>query len=96
MSQSKKDARVAKLLKKQANQRTLEERRIEIDKIYEKLYELGINDEMLKEFKTIADDYINIGFSCSGSITIEGIERKLLYSFTMDKRHPVSSMLKKI
>ena len=93
---AKRIAREAKMAKKQSNMRTLEERRIEVEKIYTKLHEVGIYDDLVAEFKKISDDYINFGYSCSGSIKIEELGRVLLYSLTIDKRIPVSSMLRAI
>ena len=86
----------AKLLKKQQNQRTIEERQFEIDKIYTKLQELGITREMIEEFNIIAKDFIELGVSASGAINMPELHRKLVYLLTNDKKHQVSAMLKAI
>ena len=86
----------AKLLKKQQNQRTIEERQIEIDKIYSKLQEIGITREMVEEFNTIAQNFIDLGVSASGAIKLPELHRVLVYLLTNDKKHQISTMLKAI
>jgi len=86
----------AKLLKKQQNQRTMEERQTEIDKIFTKLQELGITREMVGEFNKIANDYIEFGYGASGIIKILEIDRELVYLLSNDKKHQVASMLRPI
>lgn len=90
---AKRIAREAKLTKQQANQRTLEERRAEVDKIYEKLTELGIPEVMLGEFPKIAKDFIDFGISASGIIKIPEIQRELVYLLSNNKRHQCAAML---
>jgi hypothetical protein len=86
-------AREAKLLKQQANQRTYEERQIEVNKIFDKLSELGIPDIMLGNFPKITKDFVEHGISASGIIKIPDIERELVYLFSNNRRHQCGSML---
>jgi hypothetical protein len=86
----------AKLLKKQQNQRTMEERQIEIDKIFTKLQELGITRAMVIEFDKIANDYIEFGYGASGVIELPELHRELVYLLSNDKKHQVASMLRPI
>ena len=90
----KRIAREAKLLKKQQNQRTKDERQIEIDTVFSKLQELGITHEIVGEFNKIATDYIESGISASGYVKIPEIKRALVYSLSNDKRHPIATMLR--
>lgn len=89
-------AREAKLLKKQQNQRTKEERQEEIDKVYTKLQELGITREMVGEFNKISSDYIEFGYSASGSVRIPEANRNLMYLLSNDKKHQVTTLLRAI
>ena len=89
-------AREAKLLKRQQNQRTKEERQSEIDKVYEKLQELGITREMVGEFNKISSDYVENGYSASGSVLIPEAKRNLLYLLSNDKKHQVTTLLRAI
>ena len=91
---AKRLAREAKLAKQQANMRSLEERTREIMVIKDKFRELAIPDDFLTDFNSIMDQYINSGGSYNGSIKIEAIGRKIVYSLTMDKRIPVSVVLR--
>lgn len=93
---AKRIAREAKLAKQQANMRSQEERTQEIMVIKSKFQELGISDEMIQEFNDIMDRYIEMGGSYNGSIKIEELGRKIVYSLTMDKRMPVSVVLRVI
>lgn len=86
----------AKLLKKQQNQRTIEERQTEIDKIFTKLQEVGITRAMVIEFDKIANDYIEFGYSASGVIELPELHRELVYLLSNDKKHQVASMLRPI
>ena len=86
----------AKLLKKQQNQRTMEERQLEIDKIFTKLQELGITREMVSEFDKITNDYIEFGYGASGVISLPELHRELVYLLSNDKKHQVASMLRPI
>jgi hypothetical protein len=89
----KRIAREAKLAKQAANQRTYEERQIEVDKIYVKLQELGIPDIMLGEFPKITKDFAEHGIGASGIIKIPDIERELVYLLSNNKRHTCAGML---
>jgi hypothetical protein len=89
-------AREAKLLKRQQNQRTKEERQSEIDKVYEKLQELGITREMVGDFNKISSDYVENGYSASGSVIIPEANRKLMYLLSNDKKHQVTTLLRAI
>jgi translation initiation factor IF-2 len=91
---AKRLAREAKIAKQLANQRTQEERQIEIDKIIDKLTELGIHMDLFPGLETIANDFIKTGVSCNGQIKAPEIDREFLYVFSNDKRTPISSMLK--
>ena len=90
----KRIAREAKLLKKQQNQRTKDERQLEIDNVFSKLQELGITREMVAEFNKISTEYIENGISASGYVKIPEIKRALVYSLSNDRRHPVATMLR--
>lgn len=100
MKTEKRLAYEAKQARKLAHLRTKEERQAEIDKIYEKLHELGINDnfidEYLIEFREIADKYINTGGCYTGKIKIEVLGRNLIYNLVMDRRNQVAAMLQVI
>lgn len=85
-----------KLLKKQINQRTMEERQTEIEKIFTKLQELGITREMVTKFNKITNNYIEFGYGASGIIELPELHRELVYLLSNDKRHQVSSMLRPI
>ena len=93
---AKRLAREAKLAKQVANQRTLEERRIEVDKIFEKISELGIPTVMLGDFPKIANDFVDFGISASGIINIPDINRELVYLLSNNKMHQCASMLHSI
>jgi hypothetical protein len=92
----KKSNRDSRLLKKQQFQRTELERQTEIDKVYNKLHELGITNEMVEEFTKITNAYIKFGTSASGRIKIIDINRELAYLLSNDKRHEVITMLRAI
>jgi hypothetical protein len=89
----KRIAREAKIAKQQAKQRTLEERRAEVDKIFDKITELGIPPVMLGDFEKITNDFIDFGISASGIIKIPDIERELVYLLSNNKLHQCVSML---
>lgn len=91
---AKRLAREAKIAKQIANQRTQEERQIEIDKIIEKLTELGIHMNLFPGLELIANNFVKTGISCNGRIKSPELEREFLYVFSNDKRTPISSMLK--
>jgi len=91
---AKRIAREAKLAKKEANKRTREERQKEIDSIMIKLQELGITNEMLGDFPRITQDFLELGTSASGVITIPDIKRELIYLLSNNRQHQCSSMLK--
>ena len=91
---TKRIAREAKIAKKLANQRTKEERITEINKIKNKLTELGIHIDLFTNFEKITNDFIETGSSCNGKISAPEIERELFYIFSNDKRIQISSMLK--
>lgn len=93
---AKRLAREAKLAKKQSQQRTMEERSIEVEKIFSKLQELGITRETVGEFNEIAKDYVEFGYSASGVITMPEIHRELIYLLSNDKKHDVATMLRAI
>jgi translation initiation factor IF-2 len=93
---AKRLAREAKIAKKLANQRSQSERQVEIDKIVEKLTELGIHMDLFPGLETIANDFVKTGASCNGRIKSPELEREFLYVFSNDKRIPISSMLKHI
>ena len=93
---AKRLAREAKLAKQMANQRSQAERQMEIDKIVEKLTELGIHMDLFPGLETIANNFIKTGVSCNGRIKSPELEREFLYVFSNDKRTPISSMLKHI
>jgi hypothetical protein len=90
---TKRIAREAKLAKQFANQRTKEERQIEIDKIFNKLSELGISEMMLGEFPNITNNFIEFGISASGIIKISDIDRELVYLLSNNRKHQCASML---
>jgi hypothetical protein len=92
----KKLAYEAKLLKKQNNQRTMEERQLEVDKVFIKLQELGITREMVEEFDKISQNFIEFGYGASGAIKMPELHRKLVYLLTNDKKHQISTMLQAI
>jgi hypothetical protein len=90
---AKRIAREAKAAKIASNQRTKEERQLEVDKIYEKIAELGISEIMLGEFPRIATDFIDNNISASGIVKIPDIERELVYLLSNNKKHQCASML---
>ena len=91
---AKRLARDAKLAKQDANKRTQEERKAEVDKIMAKFQELGIPEIMLGEFSTITKEFIEIGITASGVIHIPDIQRELIYLLSNNRRHQCASMLK--
>lgn len=90
----KRLAREAKLAKQETQKRTYEERKAEVDKIMEKLQELGIPEVMLGEFSIIAKEFVDFGTSASGIIKISDIQRDLVYLLTNNRRHQCASMLR--
>lgn len=90
----KRLAREAKLAKQDANKRTREERQLEVDKIMEKLQELGISEVMLGDFPAITMEFIEFGTGASGIINIPDIQRDLVYLLSNNRRHQCVSMLK--
>ena len=90
---AKRIAREAKLAKQKSNQRTQVERRAEVDKIFDKLKELGIPPVMLDNFPKITNDFIDFGISSSGIIKIPDIERELVYLLSNNKLHQCAAML---
>lgn len=91
---AKRIAREAKIAKQEANKRTRDERQAEVDKIMEKIQELGIPEVMLGEFPAITKDFVELGTSSSGVIKITDIQRELIYLLSNNRRHQCASMLK--
>lgn len=91
---SKRIAREQKAIKKLQNQRTLEERRSEVNTIYTKLQEHGITCEMVPEFNKIANEFVEDGVNASGYVNIDGINRVLVYLLNNDKKHQISTLLR--
>jgi hypothetical protein len=91
---AKRLAREAKLAKQEANKRTREERQAEVDKIMDKIHELGIPEVMLGDFPAIIKDFIELGIGASGIIYIPDINRDLVYLLSNNRRHQCASMLK--
>lgn len=90
---AKRIAREAKIAKQLANQRTMEERQEEVNKIYAKFQELGISELLLKEFPSITKTFIEDGISACGIIKIPEIGRELVYLLSNNRRHQCGSML---
>ena len=91
---AKRLAREAKIAKQEANKRTREERQVEVDKIMEKIQELGIPEVMLGDFPVITKQFIELGIGASGVISIPDIKRELIYLLSNNRRHQCASMLK--
>jgi len=91
---AKRLAREAKLAKQDANTRTQDERKAEIDKIMAKFQELGIPEVMLGNFPAITKEFIEMGIGSSGVINIPDIKREFIYLLSNNRRHQCASMLK--
>lgn len=74
--------------------KTISERIAEIKLIYEKLQNLGLNEEVcpgIKEFKGIANTFVKEGVSLSGKIKLQSIDRTLVYILSI-RSHITSSV----
>lgn len=77
--------------------KTVAERIKEIANIYKQLENLGLNEntcQKIKDFKTIANQYVRDGLSVSGSIKLFEIHRDMFYTLTSQEHLSSHVMLK--
>ncbi len=93
---NKKSKKHDRDLKKQANQRTMEDRQRELDVVFTKFQELGISTEFagISEFYKIANDFIKFANPCSGKIYIDELGKNLLYLLNNNKKHEIQVLLR--
>lgn len=73
-----------------------EERLAEVIHVFKQLRDFGLssNDENIKKFREICNDYIMDGSSRCGKIKLTGFKRIIEYNLPQLERYPVSVNLK--
>lgn len=96
MPTEKRLKHLARQAKKVADQRTHDERLVEVTKIRNKLQELGLTSELeeIAAFLRILDDFLVNGNPYQGIIGIKGTGRELCYQLINNKRHEIGVMLR--
>lgn len=87
---------LAKQAKKLENQRTREERLVEVSKIRSKLDELGLTSSFpeIEKFNVILEDFLANGTAHVGVIPIEATNRELVYQLLNNKKFDIGAMLR--
>lgn len=96
MPTEKRLKHLARQAKKVADQRTHEERLVEVTKIRSKLQELGLTSELeeIAAFLRILDDFLVNGNPYQGILGIAGTGREICYQLLNNKRHEIGVMLR--
>lgn len=96
MPTEKRLKHLARQAKKIADQRTHDERLVEVTKIRNKLQELGLTSELeeIAAFLRILDDFLVNGNPYQGILGIEGTGRELCYQLMNNKHHEIGVMLR--
>tara|TARA_Y100000389_G_C17137345_1_gene353186 strand:- start:123 stop:431 length:309 start_codon:yes stop_codon:yes gene_type:complete len=96
MPSVKRQKHLDRQAKKLANQRTREEREIEVNKTLTELNKLGFpnNEPNIIKFKEILKDYIESGNPYKGILPLEGYGREICYYLSNNKNQSVDVMLR--
>lgn len=89
---------LARQAKKDQNQYTKDERKIEVDKCKLQLRDLGLgegyaHEDVIKMYE-ILDNYVETGNSVSGTLALEGTKRVFCYLLPKSKKHQICTCLK--
>ena len=96
MPTAKRQKFLDKQKKKLENQKTVEERKREVDKVKEMFQELGLSSEIegVSKFYTMMDNFVESGDGSQGTVPLSGLGREICYLLTNSKKHEVGAMLK--
>jgi hypothetical protein len=96
MPTEKRLKHLARQAKKESDQRTYDERLVEVTKIRSKLEELGLTSELeeIAAFLRILDDFLVNGNPYQGILGIAGTGRELCYQLINNRRHEIGVMLR--
>ena len=86
----------AKEEKRKLNERSKEERQVEVDKVNEHMKKIGIPNiipEIIK-FNKIMNNFLETGNHSQGIISLPGFGREIVYYFTNNKKQDIGVMLK--
>ena len=96
MPTAKRKKHLERQAKKLANQRTKEERELEVNNTLRELNKLGFPDSEpnIKKFKEMLNDFVETGMSYRGILPLVGYGREICYFLSNNKNHSVDVMLR--
>lgn len=96
MPTTKRQKHLDRQAKKLANQRTKEEREIEVNNTLRELNKIGFPDKEpnIVKFKEILTDYVETGNYYKGILPLEGYGREICYYLSNNKNQNVDVMLR--
>jgi hypothetical protein len=96
MPTTKRKKHLERQTKKLTNQRTKEERDVEVNNTLGELNKLGFpdNEPNIKKFKDILNDFLETGLVYKGVLPLVGYGREICYFLSNNKNHSVDVMLR--